>query len=496
MKNLLLIVFMFAAYLMTSAQLTYEKRIEFELRNGYGSETIYESKLGCFVLESTADDDVDGMVEVKYDLYNKDLELEKTESINIPENMKFDERYYNDEYIFNCYKNKKREFLIIGVSMLDLSVSKTTGVLPFKTNIKDMKVLGDNAYFYASINLVPFIYKVDLSNGKATSIPIVAGAYNPKKLSVDNYQILEKSKEILVLIRAKVKKGVYETYLMRIDNDGNVDKSMKLSGVGDNNVTAISGCRVSDTKMIFTGTYSKDNLMSEGLFFAEMEDGAMSYIRYYNFLDLKDFLSYLSEKKQAKIEKKKDKKEAQGKEFAIDYYIADHDVVILDDGYIFLGEAYYPTYRTETYTTYVNGHPSTSYRTVFDGYQYTHAVVAKFSKEGEMMWDVCFEMWPGYKPFYVKRFIAISDQTASSISMVFTSGNSIVSKSVDFDGNIINDRKWDMMETGQEGDKAKLTNSNIDYWYENYFLAYGSQVVKNTEDKSRRKVYFVNKIGF
>lgn len=32
------------------AQLTYEKRIEFELRNGYGGETIYESSKGFFCL--------------------------------------------------------------------------------------------------------------------------------------------------------------------------------------------------------------------------------------------------------------------------------------------------------------------------------------------------------------------------------------------------------------------------------------------------------------
>lgn len=498
MKKFALLTSIFILCSSLYAQLNYEKRIEFELRNGYGDEFVYQSKQGSFILESTADEEVNGQTEVKYDLYNSDLILENSVSVMIPDNMRFDAMYSNDQVIYNFYKNKKQEFLITGVDFKTLEISKTSGVIPVGTRIQDMKILGDYAWFYAIIKKQPFIYRIELDGGKATTIPVQAGAYSPKSLMVENYQILEQSSEILVLLRAKVKKGVYETFVMRITPDGSVDKAIKLAGVGDNNISSVSGCRISENSMIFTGTYSKDNLMSEGLFFGEMSDNQVNYIKYYNFLDLKDFLKYLPEKRQAKIEKKKSKKEAQGKEFSIDYYIADHDVIVLDDGFIFLGEAYYPTYRTESYTTYVNGTPTTTYRTVFDGYQYTHAVVARFSKEGDLMWDVCFEMWPGYKPFYVKRFIAISDQSPNSINMVFTIGNKIRSKTVSFDGEELSTVDWDMMKTGNENDEAKMTSSQISYWYGNYFLAYGSQTIKNDEggNKKKRKVYFVNKIGF
>ncbi len=182
---------------------------------------------------------------------------------------------------------------------------------------------------------------------------------------------------------------------------------------------------------------------------------------------------------------------------SIDYYIADHDIIVLDDGYLFLGEAYYPTYHTETYTTAgANGTMVTHYRTVFDGYQYTHAVLAKYSNEGTMEWDICFEMYPHYKPFYIKRFIAISEQTENTLGMIFTSGNNIVSKIIDFNGEVLSDESWDMMKTGNETDKTRWTSSNIDYWFENHFIVYGSQKIKNKSDKSKRKVYFVNKISF
>ena len=482
-------------YVQATAQLSTEKRIEFDLRNGYSGETIFESTKGYFVLESRADDYVDGQAEIKYDLYSGDLELEKTETVLIPKKMMFRELYYNDDFVYNMYATKAGEFVITGVQMSTLDITKTTGVMPPKAYLRSMKVLGDQAYFLATIKKAPVIYKVDLGSGNGTTIPISIGAIPPKSIFSENYQILEKTKEIILFVNAYPKKGQKELHMIRITESDDVEKPLKISGIGDNNIVSISGCRIDANKIIITGTYAKKGSMSEGLFFGEVEDGAVNYIRYYNFLDLKDFLSYLPEKKQEKIEKKKAKKEAQGKEMTLDYWIADHDVIVLEDGYLFLGEAYYPTYRTETYyTTGANGAMIAHTRTVFDGYQYTHGTLAKYSKEGEMMWDVCFELNPGYKPMFVKRFIAISEQTATQISMVYTSGNEIVSKTMDFDGNIISDEKWDFIETGNDNEKTKRTFSNVDHWYGNFFLAYGSQVVKNGKEK--RKVYFVNKIGF
>ena len=204
------------------------------------------------------------------------------------------------------------------------------------------------------------------------------------------------------------------------------------------------------------------------------------------------------------IEKKQKKKAKKGKEYSINFSIADHNIIEKEDGYIFLGEAYYPTYRTESYTTTttVNGVTTTQtrYRTVFDGYQYTHSVIAKFSKEGELVWDKTFEMWQAYKPYYVKRFISIAEENQSNISLVFASGGSIISKSFDTKtGAIEKDERSKPIETGLSEDQVKRSFSNIDYWYGNYFLAYGNQKIKNSKDasvKRKRKVFFFSKVKY
>ena len=97
----------------------------------------------------------------------------------------------------------------------------------------------------------------------------------------------------------------------------------------------------------------------------------------------------------------------------------------------------------------------------------------------------------------MKRFINIAEQSQDAIKLVFATNNRIASKSFDFNGQILTDEMSDEIETGSDSDKTKRAFSNIAFWYGNYFLAYGSQTIKNKEEeKKKRTVYFINKIQF
>ena len=152
-------------------------------------------------------------------------------------------------------------------------------------------------------------------------------------------------------------------------------------------------------------------------------------------------------------------------------------------------------------TETVNGQTRTvtRYRTVFDGFRYTHAVIVKFDSQGNLKWDETFEMWPAYKPFHVKRFISIAEKNEHQLKLVFASRSKITSQTVGFNGRIEKDFESETIETQYEGDKHKWTYSNIDYWYGRYFLAYGSAKIKNQESAKgdrKRKVFFISKVGY
>jgi hypothetical protein len=73
----------------------------------------------------------------------------------------------------------------------------------------------------------------------------------------------------------------------------------------------------------------------------------------------------------------------------------------------------------------------------------------------------------------------------------------IKSKIIDFNGNTVSEVNSEMIETGDEEDKTLRTISNIDFWYDTFFLNYGSQKIKNKSDddqKGKRFVFFVSKV--
>lgn len=487
-----------------SAQLSYTKRIELELKDDYVDEKLYEFGSKGFVIRSVSKESSGGEDEWKYDLYDTDLNLVTTKSIKLNKRLYVDETYSDSNQVYTLFKNKKGDFSIVNFNVKTQEISNVEGIIPKKSYIKDMAILGDNAFFNALLKNKPYLFSVNIKTGEKKFIPVQIKGFKTKKLRMMNFQVLEESNEIFLYVKAYINRISTDIFIIKLNSKGEKEKVFNLTENISENITSVSASKLKTGKYIFIGTYSTTYTgSSEGIFFCQSEENRIDFIRFYNFLELKDFLSYLPERKQKKIEQKKKRKEARGKEYNINYRIADHELMLLDDGYLFLGEAYYPTYRTETYTTTttVNGIPTTTTqtRTVFDGYRYTHAILAKIDKQGNLIWDNSFEMWPAYKPFYVKRFISVAEQNEESVKMVFSSWNKIVSKEVSINGAILQDSESDEIETGYSGDKSKRSFSNIDYWYNNYFIANGIQVIKNTEDenvKRKRRVFFISKIEY
>ena len=194
----------------------------------------------------------------------------------------------------------------------------------------------------------------------------------------------------------------------------------------------------------------------------------------------------MSDRKQAKIERRKEKAEKAGKEYSLKYLMASHRIMTDGKDYFYLGEAYYPVYRT----TWIGN----TMITTFAGYNYTHAVLAKFDVAGNLLWDECFPMEPRLMPMYVKHFVSAS-MKGNNVNLLFTDKNRLVSKLFrNADGNVIQDRTSEIIETDNEDeDVKKMRYSNSQYWYGDNFLVYGTQVVKNSKTGERRKVFAVTK---
>ena len=95
---------------------------------------------------------------------------------------------------------------------------------------------------------------------------------------------------------------------------------------------------------------------------------------------------------------------------------------------------------------------------------------------------------------YVKRFIS-GTMMGKDVKLIFTDGKWLVSKLFkNSDGTILQDRKTERLETADADETVKkVSSSNSLHWYDDNFIVYGTQVVKNKETGERRKVFSITK---
>jgi hypothetical protein len=497
-KQILLMLLFQFSLLIAFTQVETKERIEFELKEGYSNHDLAKFGDNGILFYSKSTNKKGKTRKWKIEQYSTSLKLVNTEFLEIPKDQYLDETYTSETDLYMFFSNKKGVYSFFRINAKSLRITKILGSLPSKARVYEIHIIDDMVFFDAVIKKAPMLFTLDLGSERQDLIPITLRNYDPKKLSIEDVQIIEESKEVLVYINAYDKKE-HDLYVLRLDKSGDTKSSFNLTKDHEMKLSSVSASYLGNSTYIYTGTYSKkSSRSSQGVYLCKTKKDEVSFFKFFNFLDFDNFLSYLPEKKQEKIKKKKSKKESKGKEIKLSYLMASHDIVEIDGKYLYLGEAYYPTYRTETYTTFVNGKAVTRTRRVFDGYQYTHATVAGFNENGEKLWDNTFEMWPSYKPFYKKKFITTSIDNDRKLNLVFSSRSQIDAISYYSNGEVSNKETFSFIETGGEADKVKSSYSNMDHWYSKYFLAHGVQVIKNKETggKKKRKVYFINKVSY
>ena len=164
-----------------------------------------------------------------------------------------------------------------------------------------------------------------------------------KKVSVKNFQVSEQNNEIYVFVKVPKSKKASDLHVIRLNSFGET-RSIQLNRRSiDKNIVEITASKVTDDEYIYTGTYSSKYInQSEGIFFCTAQRNKINQIEFYNFLDLKTFCPTYP-KKDRKKSKETTKKANKGKELTFNYSICPHDIIKTDDGYIFIGEAYYET---------------------------------------------------------------------------------------------------------------------------------------------------------
>jgi hypothetical protein len=247
---------------------------------------------------------------------------------------------------------------------------------------------------------------------------------------------------------------------------------------------------------IIAGVYGQRNSeYSRGLFLAHMWPDETPELFYYPFADLENFFQFMKAKRERRIKERIARKKIKGRKIRFQYRFLVHELIQYKDEYILLGEAFYPKYRTVE-GTYAMGIGARGQQTVFDGYQYTHAIIIGFDEIGKLLWDNSFEI-NDVRSFELQQFVKMDVQD-EKIALLYLHNNRIRSKIIQdntvLEGKAFSELKPSLDETLSRDETGF---NKLDYWYDNKFLAYGvQQTGQRRIGRPATQVFFIYKLSY
>ncbi len=176
---------------------------------------------------------------------------------------------------------------------------------------------------------------------------------------------------------------------------------------------------------------------------------------------------------------------------------------VQNDNLIIVGETYYPEYeydnRMQSYYMpysfygYYPGFYDTGGRWVFKGFRYQHAIVVAFDQEGRIVWENSFEASNILDKQLITRLslLPFSDE----VVLVYAHEGRVWFRVIRAN-EVVVDKESYPVELPTPGDRVRENISmNMARWYDNFFLVWGRQTIRNNEGRSRT-VYFCNKLAF
>jgi hypothetical protein len=135
--------------------------------------------------------------------------------------------------------------------------------------------------------------------------------------------------------------------------------------------------------------------------------------------------------------------------------------------------------------------------TVFVGYQYAGAMIFAVNEAGDLLWDNGLNI-NGPLSFNLKERFKFYETGDNQYTVIYNEGFKLRAQTVDKESDENKIREV-TMESNKKGDKISYyeNSSDIEYWFDDYYLATGRQDIKNKKEKGKNKkrnIFYLNKI--
>ena len=444
-------------------------------------------------------------------LYNKFMQENWKKDIPVFDNLSYKLHAQNGNFLYLLFhdaEKKKSEtynYQIMKLNLINGSYELFSGVIPNNSQVTAIEVIGN--YVFAGINT---------NEGNAAIYSLSFGSRETKE--VTNYAIGSSrfegfyldtlNKSMFAIFNIFISKTEQYLLVNQYDTQGKIIKSIKARSELGKKFNSAKITTTGKGAWLLIGTYDfttgssiqaknyfKDQ--SSGYFTTIITSNGQGKTEYNNFLDLENMTGYLKTKEFETAKKKADNSKKGKDKYAIDFNLLLHEIIKKDSLYYFISEGYYEEYHTVTNTYYdYYGHPSPVSYTVFDGYKYFNAFVSCYDETGNKLWDNGMEIFNILTMNLNNRIVVYFDN--DEMVLAFNHEGKIGAKIIK-GTEVVEGLDYFPIEPTYNNDKVmEDTKSNMAFWYDNYFLAYGFQTIRNNTlvRNNKRTVFYINKVGF
>ena len=435
---------------------------------------------------------------------------------------------------------RSNSYVIFKVHVNSGTITKYQVYSVDRIEISNFKALNNSLFIGGVVNGQPIILFTNLKERKTRILPaVVKGQAEIQSMDLDTLQ-----QQVNVTYSVGNKAKDYQLIIKSFDEDGNQIGQVVMNPSDEFAMMNGKLNQINDSLQVILGTYGHKNSIgssrgpsSQGLYFNSFMDGSLIQSKYYSFTKFNDFFNFLSPKQKERQEKKIKDKEEKGEDLRLDYRLLMHDVIKKGDHYIIVAEAFYPDYKYNNFNSFggsmlmgglggmnspywsmmnpyrwgygnyglyspfssyyspwgYRGYNSYGNQQQFDGWIYTHAVIAELDQNGNLLWDHCIDLNDTKEDKLIQKVKTsiLNDQVVLS----YNQNEQIVTKFITNKGKTETEN---IQEIKLENNNERVKNthkSELNYWFGPYFLANGYQTITNP-DEGKRYIFYLDKIKF
>ncbi|UBM58459.1 hypothetical protein LAG90_16775 [Marinilongibacter aquaticus] len=488
-KLLVTCIFMLIMQQTAWAQLSTNKKVVFDLSQSENNEfnVIPYEKEGLLVLNSKAKS-YGRENRLEFIMFNTNLD-QKWSNFYEPGLLFVLLKYFETPRYFYCLfrelSSQKILVLRLDITTGDYVVNETSLLTNMEVDM--FKVLKNKALIGGRYNDRPVVEMINLFANTGKVLPDV----HSNNLELNNIEVNPDDGTIYLLLKnTRNCKMSLKTY----DYDGKlVDKEV----LGEKGKLPLNGklIKIPDGNYVMAGNYA-DNCSDYSVGFYTHALSNSVPTRFYDFTQLKNFLSYMPEKRQSRVKNRILKKNQKGKDFKLRQRLLLHPPIESHDGLTVLAEVFYPEYKSYNSNFYPLGRNyrwgANNYYT-FNNFRYTHALILHFNRKGELLWDNSLSLKnlesrtldykvQLYEIQHDKLVVAYPDEGVIKTNIV--------------DGS---DQTQEIIPLDLQSHDEKVVDTyqnELAAWYEQYFIAYGVQSVKQGNSSSPKEIFYLNKLTY